>query len=234
MKRLMVIGGHSGDEAISVGGIVAKVVREGGYCVFVALTNGDGGHPVLNRTQYAPQKDAEAYAAAKILGAECILWPVSSGHVAISPESEAKLATLIRTHKPDTIITHWRNSMHRDHVASYYNTVAAIGKAASPVFEDGNEPFTVENLYFFDNWEDADDFKPQLYVSIQPEDEAKWLEACKCFEFFRESFYDFDYQTYYTSLHQVRGAIAAREGAPTKLANALMLPPVTAYDPRIL
>lgn len=230
MKRLMVVGGHSGDEAVTVGAIAAKVIREGGYCVFVALTNGDGGHPVYDRQQYAPQKDAEARAAAKILGAECILWPVSSGSVAISPENEAKLATLLRTHKPDTVITHWRNSMHRDHVASYHNTVAAIAKAADPNFHDGNDPFTVENLYFGDNWEDADGFKPQLYVPVLPEDEAKWLEACRCFQFFRDSFYDFDYETYYTCLHQVRGAIAARMGASTKLANALMLPPATVYD----
>ena len=234
MERLMVIGGHSGDEAIMAGAIAAKVIREGGYCVFVALTNGDGGHPVLNRAQYGPQKDTEARAAAEVLGAACELWQISSGSVAVGPENEAKLARLIRKYRPDTIITHWRNSMHRDHVASYHNTVAAIALAAKPTFKDDNPPVEIQNLYFADNWEDADCFMPQVYIPMLPEDEEKWLKACRCFEFFRESFYDFDYQSYYTALHRVRGALAARGGAPTKLATALMLQQPTAYQTQVI
>lgn len=64
MKRIMIVGGHSGDEAIMAGPIAARVVREGGSAVFVAMTNGDGGHPTLGRQEYAAQKNREAEAAA--------------------------------------------------------------------------------------------------------------------------------------------------------------------------
>lgn len=229
---LMIVGGHSGDEAIMAGPIAAKVIREGGACVFVGATNGDGGHPILNRSQYAVQKDKEAREAAEIIGAECELWDISSGQLEVRAENVQHLATLIRRYQPDTVITHWRNSMHTDHVAAYYITTKAIRLAANQSFEDGQDVFKVRELYFGDNWEDADGFVPDVYVSILPEDEEKWLMACNCFEFFRGSFYNFNYRGYYEALHRMRGALAARKAdvGHSGLAVGLMKAPKTAYD----
>lgn len=229
MKRIMIVGGHSGDEAIMAGPIAARVVREGGSAVFVAMTNGDGGHPTLGRQEYAAQKNREAEAAAAVLGAECVLFPVSSREIDWSPTRVDELATLIRRFCPDTVITHWRDSIHRDHTATHHNTVAAVRRAADRSYADGQEPFWVEALYFAENWEDAENFLPQEYVSFTEEDEARWLAACREFEFFRESFYDFDYKTFYTSLHRVRGALAKRSGGATALAVALMRNPGSYY-----
>ena len=77
--------------------------------------------------------------------------------------------------------------------------------------------------------EDADGFLPQEYVAFTEEDEARWLAACREFEFFRDKFYDFDYETFYTSLHRVRGALAKRSGSATALAVALMKNPKSYY-----
>ena len=229
---LMIVGGHSGDEAVMAGPIAARVVRDGGACVFVGATNGDGGHPILERSQYAAQKNKEAYEAAKILGAECELWNISSGQLEVSLENVQRLATLIRRYQPDAVITHWRNSMHTDHVAAYYITTKAIRLAANQSYEDGQEVFKVSELYFGDNWEDADGFAPDVYVSILPEDEEKWLDACNCFEFFKGSFYNFNYRGYYEALHRMRGALAARKSGEghSGLAVGLMKAPKTAYD----
>ena len=57
MKKLMVVGGHSGDEAVMAGPIAARLAREGGSSIFVSVTNGDGGHHTLDRATYAVQKD---------------------------------------------------------------------------------------------------------------------------------------------------------------------------------
>ena len=222
MERLMIIGGHSGDEAVMAGAIAARVVREGGYAVLVALTNGDGGHPTLSRAEYAPQKDREAMAAAAHLGAACELWPVSSRGLEVSDANVRALVTLIRKHKPDTIITHWRDSIHADHVASYHLTVAAIREAAGTAIDDGQERHAVGTLYFGDNWEDAENYAPDIYYSFTEEDEAAWLRACREFEFFRDGFYSFNYTAYYEALHRMRGALALRQGAPTALAVGLM------------
>ena len=229
MKRIMIVGGHSGDEAIMAGPIAARVVREGGSAVFVAMTNGDAGHPTLGRAEYAVQKDREAEAAAAALGAECVLFPISSREIDWSPERADELATLIRRYRPDTVITHWRDSIHRDHTATHHNTVTAIRRAADRSYADGQETHFVEALYFAENWEDAENFRAEEYVSFTEEDEARWLTACREFQFFREGFYDFDYTTFYTSLHRVRGALARRSGGTTPLAVALMRNPKSYY-----
>ena len=230
MERLLIVGGHSGDEAVMAGAIAAKVTRTGGACHFVSLTNGDGGHPTLDRTTYARQKEEEAMRAAATLGATCDLWEVSSGALAFSPETAKRLATAIRRFRPDTVITHWANSIHRDHVAAHHITVAALGFAAQPTYGDGLDPFGGASLFFGDNWEDADGYRPSLYISHTEEDEERWLAACREFEFFREGFYSFDYTAYYTSLHRMRGALAARVGAKTPLASTLMPRPKSAYQ----
>ena len=229
MKRIMIVGGHSGDEAIMAGPIAARVVREGGSAVFVAMTNGDAGHPTLGRAEYAVQKDREAEAAAAALGAECVLFPISSREIDWSPERADELATLIRRYRPDTVITHWRDSIHRDHTATHHNTVTAIRRAADRSYADGQETHFVEALYFAENWEDTENFRAEEYVSFTEEDEARWLTACREFQFFREGFYDFDYTTFYTSLHRVRGALARRSGGTTPLAVALMRNPKSYY-----
>lgn len=234
MERLMIVGGHSGDEAVMAGTVAARVTRTGGACHFVSLTNGDGGHPTLDRASYAKQKNEEAERAAAALSATCELWEVSSGALAFSPESAKRLATAIRRFRPDTVITHWANSIHRDHIAAHHITVAAITLAGQDSFEDGEAPHRGCALCFGDNWEDADGYRPELYVPHLPEDEERWLCACREFQFFREGFYSFDYTAYYTALHQMRGALAARSGAREHLAVALMPRPKSAYQITIL
>ena len=229
MQKLMVVGGHSGDEAVMAGPIAARLVREGGGAVFVSVTNGDGGHHTLGRAEYAPQKEREAMASAARLGADCVLWPISSGAVEVSPERERALASLIRRHTPDTVLTHWKDSIHRDHVAAHHITVNAIRLAASAAFEDGQAPHRVPSLFFGDNWEDAENFRPEEYFTVTEADEAAWLSACMEFEFFREGFYDFNYRAYYEALHRMRGALAVRSGAKMPLAVALMRAPRSYY-----
>ena len=229
MKKLMVVGGHSGDEAVMAGPIAARLIREGGSAVFVSITNGDGGHHTLDRATYAVQKEREAIASAARLGAECVLWPISSGTVEISPERERALASLIRRYTPDTVLTHWKDSIHRDHIAAHHLTVNALRLAAAPSFEDGQAPHCVGHLIFGDNWEDADGFRPEEYITFTEEDEAVWLAACSEFEFFREGFYSFNYRAYYEGLHRMRGALAVRSGGSMPLAVAVMNAPRSYY-----
>ena len=229
MQKLMVVGGHSGDEAVMAGPIVARLAREGGSSVFVSVTNGDGGHHTLGRMEYAVQKEREAKAAAARLGAECVLWPISSGTVEVSPERERTLATLIRRYTPDTVLTHWKDSIHRDHIAAHHITVGAIRLAASAAYDDTLPPHRVSRLLFGDNWEDAEGFRPEEYITFTEDDEAVWLAACSEFEFFREGFYRFNYRTYYEALHRMRGALALRSGAEMPLAVAVMNAPRSYY-----
>lgn len=193
--NLYVIGGHSGDEAVMAGALIHKYAKHGHRVFMVSMTNGDGGHPELSRSEYRIQKDREAAEAAEILGAECVLFPCSSGALQVGDEASGQLAELFQAAKPDLVITHWQGTVHRDHEAAHWNTIRAMKQS-------GNAEVP---LYFAENWEDKKGFLPELWVMVDEEDVAAWEKACSCFQFFRDSFYKFPYRTYYKNLFQNRG-----------------------------
>ncbi|MBO4290755.1 MAG: PIG-L family deacetylase [Lachnospiraceae bacterium] len=193
--NLYVIGGHSGDEAVMAGALAHKYVSHGHKVFFVSMTNGDGGHPTLSREAYRIQKDREAAMAAQSLGAECILYPCSSGALNVGEEATGFLAELFRKSPPDLVITHWRGTIHRDHEAAHWNTIRTLKQS----------DFSEVPLYFAENWEDKKGFLPDLWLSVDETDIEAWEKACSCFQFFRDSFYKFSYRTYYRNLFQIHG-----------------------------
>lgn len=222
MERIIVLGGHSGDEAITSGMAIATLVRNGAKVLFISLTNGDGGKQGTPREVYAVQKESEAKKCCEILGVETILFPISSGKLEATIELQEQLATIFRKFKPDTIITHFKETVHRDHLMTSILTKQAKSLAESSRYNDGNEPLKGAQLLYADNWEDAKGFIPNYYLPSTEEDEKVWLEACSQFEFFRCSFYNFNYKGYYEALHRMRGAIGALSGSGKNLATAFM------------
>ncbi len=208
MSTIVAVGGHSGDSEVMSGALLRKYIRHGHRVVLVGLTTGDGGHPTLSRPEYRIQKDREAREAASVLGAECRLFPYSSGSLAVSNEMRDELAGLLDGLHPDAVITHWRDSVHTDHAAAHCLTVKAMDRTGL----SGKVP-----LFFGDNWEDRANYTPDLYVSVEPEDVGIWEKACSCYQFFRDGFYNFPYRQYYRNNYFNRGAEARKP-----LAAALM------------
>ena len=192
--NLCVIGGHSGDEAVAAGALIHKYTRHGHRAVLLSLTNGDGGHPELSREEYRIQKDREAVEAAAVLGAEAVLFPISSGQLPVSNEVAEKMAAVFEEHKIDCIITHWRDCIHTDHVAAHYNTLKACQKWGKSV-----------PVFFAENWEDSQNYCPEYRIALDPDDIDAWAKACNCFEFFRKCFYKFQYEKYYRNLFANHG-----------------------------
>jgi LmbE family N-acetylglucosaminyl deacetylase len=210
MHSIMVVGGHSGDEIVMAGGLLCKCASRGDKIHLVSITQGCGGHPTLPRSEYRKQKESEALACAKLLGATTYFFPYPSRESEISLEAQKILANEIRKHRPDVVITHWKGSVHRDHASAYFNTVYALGLAADLNFKTEYEPFAAANLYFAENWEDPENYSPDIYVSLSQQDVDDWLKCCECFQFFRESFYEFDYKRYYLSLFACRGQLCGK------------------------
>lgn len=205
---ILAIGGHSGDVEVMAGALLHKYARHGHRIISIGLTTGDGGHPTLSRPEYRKQKDREAVEAAGILGFECRLFSCSSGQLAVSVQVQEELAEIIRETRPEALITHWKESIHRDHTAAHYNALQALALAKLP--------YSVP-VFFGDNWEDRWAYCPDLLITLETEDVETWEKACASFQFFRDSFYQFPYRQYYRNLFFNRGA----EGR-VPLANALM------------
>ncbi len=118
------------------------------------------------------------------------------------------------------MITHWKASLHPDHAAAHRIVNAALLLASLEGFESAHPRHRgVRGVYYAENWEDAEDFTPYLYVDVT-EDLAAWKAAAACYEFVRGGISPFPYLEYYEALARVRGA-----GAGKRFAVALAVDP---------
>ena len=68
----------------------------------------------------------------------------------------------------------------------------------------------IRAVWYAENREDADGFKPFVYVSVAPEDSTRWRDAVAKYEFVGGSISSFRYLDYYSALMTVRGAESRR------------------------
>lgn len=202
-RTVLAIGAHAGDMELSCGAVLLKEHRRGDRVVILHLTLGERGNPKLSADAYAAQKRREAEAAASALGAEVIFGPYKDAEVPDSEEARRYVADVIRRVQPTLIITHWKNSMHRDHSTTNAVVRDAVLLAAitQPAWRG------VRSVWYAENWEDAEGFAPYIYVNVAGL-VAPWKEAVSSYEFVRGGISPFAYLDYYTALATVRGAEA--------------------------
>ena len=212
-RIILAIGAHAGDAEITTGAILARHKRLGDRVVMLHLTLGEGGNPKMSPAAYGEQKKREALAAAQALGAEALFGPWKDGELRDSEEAARWVADAIRQVKPTHVITHWKASLHPDHVAAHRIVNAAVLLASLEGFESAHPRHRgVRGVYYADNWEDAEGFSPYLYVDVT-EDLAAWKAAVTSYEFIRGGISSFPYVEYYEALARVRGAVAGKRFA---------------------
>lgn len=211
----MAIGAHIGDVELTSGCVLATQALKGDKIITVALTAGERGNPPhLTVEAYREQKVKEAKVFAEMLNGEAIVFDYKDGELPNNKDVRLQVAELIRKYKPNMIFTHWVNSMHVDHKttsqivqdASFY---AGIDMGS---LIKGDRHFAP--VYFAENWEDSDDFKPYMFINCSEEGYDLWKEAMSKHWFILNS-KSFKYFDYYTHLAHVRGALAR-----TKYAQA--------------
>src|SRR6478752_6300581 len=163
-KCIMVIGAHAADAEIMGGASVLKHVDAGWRAVMVHMTPGEKGHPKLSPEEYKKIKDVEAENAAKVLGAKSIMMPWPDGELPVNEEVQMAIADVIRERKPTIILTHWKGSFHRDHNNTHHNVLASLFFAGLKTFVRTHPPHHVQRIYFAENWEDMERFRPEVYL----------------------------------------------------------------------
>ena len=163
----------------------------------------------------------EAFATA--IGADFMVFDQSDGFLPDSDEVALELATIIREKQPDTLIAHWKHSIHRDHEHAAHLTERARFLAGLPIdpSEDPTGPnadlvrklaslprYGVRTFLHAENWEDMDGFQPAQYVPIPDEAFYRWVSAIRHQAFARGETYGFRYIDYYTALMTTRGCLA--------------------------
>ena len=212
-KTFLAIGAHCGDIEVTCGAVLAKHSKLGDRVVILHLTLGEGGNPKLSPQAYGEQKRREAETAAKVLGAEALFAPYEDGELPDTEEVRRYVADVIRQVQPSHIITHWRTSIHKDHAATHRIVNDAVLLASLEGVETSNPRHRgVKAIYYTENWEDPENFKPYLYVDVSAELKT-WKEAVTQYQFIKGGISSFPYLDYYEALARVRGAEAGRQYA---------------------
>jgi LmbE family N-acetylglucosaminyl deacetylase len=185
----------------------------GDRVVVLHLTLGEGGNPRLSPEAYGAQKRREATAVATTLGAEAIFGPYRDGEIPNDDAARRYVADVIRRVRPTHVLTHWRESLHKDHAATHAIVRDAVLLASlAGVVTDHPPHRGVRAVWFAENWEDAEGFRPFVYVDVTGAMD-RWREAVAQYEFVRGGISAFRYLDYYTALATVRGAEARKTHA---------------------
>ena len=212
-KVLMAIGGHVGDAELTCGGVLASASLRGEKIVTVALTGGErGAPPHITVADYRRQKEDEARAFAEMLGGEAVVFPYVDGELPETDEVKLQLCDVIRQYKPDVLLTHWKNSMHKDHMATHRIVKDAQFFAGLPTMERALPAHYAAGPYYAENWEDAEDFIPYTYVEVTPEGFELWYKAIST-HWFAVNSPSFHYRDYYATLMKLRGYLCRKDYA---------------------
>jgi LmbE family N-acetylglucosaminyl deacetylase len=194
-----------------MGPLLAAEQARGTRIVILDLTLGERGHPTLSAEQYGAQKRREAAAVAAAIGAELEVGPWRDAEIPNDEVARRWVATVIRRVRPTLVLTHWKESMHRDHATTSAIVRDAVLLAALPdVAGVDGRPHRGVAVWYAENWEDAPGFSPYLYVGVDSTSWSRWRSAVAAFEFARGAT-GFPYIEYYDALGRVRG-IEARKG----------------------
>lgn len=211
-QTILAVGGHVGDMELTAGALLATQSLRGDKIVTLAMTAGEKGAPSgQSDKEYRIQKLDEAKKFADMLGGQSFVLDYPDGELPDNDEARMLVCDIIREVRPDVMITHFQNSMHKDHSNTHKIAVDARFYAGNPFFERKLPAFSVPKLYFAENWEDSVGFHPFIYVDVTEGFEL-WKKAVSTHWFVTGST-SFPYLEYYEHLSRLRGIEMRRERA---------------------
>jgi LmbE family N-acetylglucosaminyl deacetylase len=175
MIRAIVFGAHPDDCEIRAGGTAALWTGMGHAVKFVSTTNGDAGHHAMSRADLAIRRRGEAFAGARLLGAECEVLDFHDGELLPSLELRREIIRLIREWRADVVLGPRPNDYHPDH----RNTGIAVQDAAYLVMvptlveQAAALPHNPVFLYVEDHFQRPNPFRPDIAVAIDEAIECK-------------------------------------------------------------
>lgn len=205
---IMVIGAHAGDAENMAAATVLKHTRAGHRATIVHLTLGEAGHPTLAPEVYAEQRKQEVQASAALMGAQAIWLPYRDGELPVADEVKLQVCDLIRQARPDVILTHWKGSFHKDHVATYQIVEDAVFYAGLPAIRRELPAHSIRGLYYPENWEDVDGWRADIYLDATEVWEG-YLSVLRSHALMRGGVSSFRYYDYYDALGTTRGCLGS-------------------------
>lgn len=166
--RVIAFGAHPDDCDLGAAGTAAEFARMGHLVKFVAITNGDAGHQSMGGGELANRRRAEAMESARRLGITYEVLDNHDGELLPTLEVRKQVIRRIREWKADVVIAPRPNDYHPDHRytgvvvqdAAYMVVVPNVVPDVPPLRK--NPVF----LYFQDNFQRPNPFRPDIAISI--------------------------------------------------------------------
>ena len=202
---LMVVGAHAADAELMGGGAILSHVAQGWRAVIVHLSLGEKGHKSLDPDAFAEVKRGEAQRAAALLGADVVTLDYRDGEIPVSETVQWDIADAIRAYRPTAIVTHWRGSLHQDHINCYENVLASLFFAGLRTFVRKDPAHYPRAVLFGENWEDEEGFEAETYLDVG-EHWERYREAVLAYGLVSGEAASFRYLQWYDGMSRVRGA----------------------------
>lgn len=184
MKRVLVISAHPDDEALGVGGTIARLTDEGVDCHLLIVTDGSSSqyrdsdhlHEIIEAKKLETKNCADKLGFKSIHYGELPDMKLDkTPHIVINHVIEKVIDEI----RPDTVFTHFWGDVNRDHQEVYKSTLVAV----RPVMDQ-----MVKELYCYrvpssTEWtpDKADTmFMPNCFVDIEKYSERKY-KAFACY-----------------------------------------------------
>jgi len=177
-ERMLVVSAHAADFCSRAGGTIATYARRGWKVRALDLTYGERGESgSLWRERSATTVDevkkvreAEARAAAQILGAEIWFLDFDDNPLIIDRKRMLRLVAEIRDLRPSIVLTHWvRDPLNPDHVTTAQATIRACHYASAPGVSPETTPSGYPRIFLFEPSVPTNDlsrFRPDTYIDI--------------------------------------------------------------------
>ena len=159
-QTYMVVVAHPDDAEFSAGGTIASLTKAGKRVIIIQVTSGNKGSPDPNASpdEMAATREREQVESSRRLGVEeTVFLRCMDGELMPDLGLREKIVRMIRTHKPDVIITHdpFRPyALHPDHRAVGMATTDAVYPTArDPLYfpehyQQGLEPHKTAEIWY--------------------------------------------------------------------------------------
>lgn len=112
--KIMVLSAHPDDAETGAGGLCIKAL-ESGHEVLIVHMSSERKNRNIDGVPESVVRTAEAKEASRILGTQVELMGYYMGEFPGTAESSQKMMRLLKTHKPEIVLTHWPVDSHPDH-----------------------------------------------------------------------------------------------------------------------
>lgn len=152
--NVLVFAPHPDDDIIGCGGSIARHIQKGNHVAVVYMTSGEAGNLEYLPEDLARIREVEAAEAARSLGVTALIFLRNpDGYLQYDQDNLSRIATLIRTKKPNLVYLPHSHDAVPDHQVTHSLVVEGCRRAAGPWFpEYGPQPWQPETLLGYEVW----------------------------------------------------------------------------------